>query len=357
MKKKVLILTDVDFWAMGAGHRMRILNLVKYLQKQVELTVFYIAPPPETNNFEFFNNLNCRIVFANMQPFSEEKYASELSNLTNCEYFDCVIVEYIHNTYFLKYVNFNNAKIILDAHDIISDRTEEFKKFNCSGAIYEMTEEFERQVFDIYDYIIVLCEKDYQRVNSLLGTPKALICPHPSDFKYRKTKTIVRDICFVASEYYPNVDAITFFIDNCWPEIIKNFNVNLKIFGNVCNAVTIPAGQNIHPKGFSKYIAEVYDSADIVINPIRFGAGVKIKNIEALSNSRPLLTTTHGARGLEKGAGDSFLIADKPEEIIECLSYLIKTPEARVELSKKAFTFAKQHFSPAQCFKPLMEVL
>ncbi|HRP37387.1 MAG TPA: hypothetical protein PLS50_06290, partial [Candidatus Dojkabacteria bacterium] len=77
----------------------------------------------------------------------------------------------------------------------------------------------------------------------------------------------------------------------------------------------------------------------------------------ALANSMPLLTTTHGARGLEEGAGTAFLVADHPDDIISRLSYLIKTPKVRNELSRNGFAFASSRFSPAQCFKPLMDIL
>ena len=41
--KKVLIITDVDFWLKGAGHRMRISALLAHLATHTDLTVVYLG--------------------------------------------------------------------------------------------------------------------------------------------------------------------------------------------------------------------------------------------------------------------------------------------------------------------------
>jgi ribosome biogenesis protein Tsr3 len=46
-----------------------------------------------------------------------------------------------------------------------------------------------------------------------------------------------------------------------------------------------------------------------VINPVRFGAGLKIKTVEALANGLPLVTSEEGARGLASLDREAILIA------------------------------------------------
>ena len=44
----------------------------------------------------------------------------------------------------------------------------------------------------------------------------------------------------------------------------------------------------INQKGFIRNLNSIYEEVDIIINPVRFGAGLKIKNIEALGNGLPI---------------------------------------------------------------------
>lgn len=160
----------------------------------------------------------------------------------------------------------------------------------------------------MYDHLIAICQPDASRLRSILPESSVLLCPHPVDMYIPIIREEVAAIGFIASEYPPNVDTIRFFIQNCWPEIIASFEVSLNIYGNVCRFVS-PGIRNVNLKGHILDQQQAYKGCDIMINPVRFGAGLKIKNIEALASGLPLLTTTHGSRGLEEACGTAFLCA------------------------------------------------
>jgi glycosyltransferase involved in cell wall biosynthesis len=357
--EKVLIITDVDFWQQGAGHRMRIANLIRYIRDYVDLTVVFVGTLAIDEEQRIKDSLKGN--FINLDSGnnpSMEEIGMQLNQLVANQIFSTVIIEYIHNTYFLKYLNLDNTQVVLDAHDIISDRTEDFRKYNYQSQIFEMPKDIEFQLFDIYDYILVLCEPDLLKINSELGEDKALLCPHPVPVSQRKIRDEVKRISFVASEYIPNIDAINFFISECWPAIFReNTQVMLTIYGNVGKKITITPNQNIVIKGYVADLNEVYEESDIIINPVRFGAGLKIKNVEALANGLPLITTSHGARGLEKGVGEAFLIADTSVEFINHLQQLILNRDLRYQLGANASLFVNEYFSVVRCFEPLLNII
>jgi len=66
-----------------------------------------------------------------------------------------------------------------------------------------------------------------------------------------------------------------------------------------------------------------------IINPIRFGAGLKIKNVEALAHGLPLVTTTHGSRGIEAGVNNAFLYGDEAGEFIQAMASNIESVKLR----------------------------
>jgi glycosyltransferase involved in cell wall biosynthesis len=353
--KKVLLITDVDFWLQGAGHRMRISALIAYLSNNTDLYIVYIGVTTPYN-LQFLNNVNYNFhALDNEHQLSPLEYGSRLEEYLRDKDIDAVIIEYIHLSYILNFVN-EDVLTVLDAHDIISERSEEFKKFNHAGAIYEISAEDEMEIFGVYDHVMVLCQPDYENIGRIPGN-KALLCPHPSNVYPHKPRNEVKNIAYIASEYVPNVDAINFFINNCWKAISNLHDVTLSIYGNVVHCLEPPLFKNIILKGFVANLNEVYDEADIIINPVRFGAGLKIKNIEALANGIPLVTTSHGARGLEKIQGKALLLADSSAEFIDKISSLINDYPKRESLSTSSTNFIGENFSAKKCFAPLLEVI
>ena len=126
------------------------------------------------------------------------------------------------------------------------------------------------------------------------------------------------EILFVGSlRYPPNDDAVQFFCEQVWPHLCERlpFAPTLRIVG---------AGPSIRVKAFAhdpridvmgavKSLDERYRAAALVIAPIRFGGGTRIKIIEALAAGRPVVATSVGAEGLGLRDGAEILLADAPE--------------------------------------------
>ena len=110
-------------------------------------------------------------------------------------------------------------------------------------------------------------------------------------------------------------------------------------------------------KGFSNSIDEIYDNGDIVISPVFFGGGLKIKNIEALCHSKPLVTTTFGAIGIENGINKAFLVCDSAESMIKDISLLIESHEKRTELANAAYEFSKRTFREETIYRELLDTI
>lgn len=179
--------------------------------------------------------------------------------------------------------------------------------------------------------------------------------PHPVDCRPAALRAAASCIVYIASEYSPNVDAIRHFLAECWPEIQSKHSVTMNIYGNVCQHLETVSGVCL--KGFVPDLTTVYAEADIVINPVRFGAGLKIKNLEALGSGLPLVTTSHGARGLEEGAGTAFLTADSPKDFARAVSELLSDAAMRRRLGSEALQLVRKQFSADTCFQPLLDAL
>lgn len=101
----------------------------------------------------------------------------------------------------------------------------------------------------------------------------------------------------------PNLDAIRILRKEIWPKIRKQLpQAKLRIVGaypthEVLQMNSTKEGIEViaHPKS----LEEIYAKTKVSLVPLRFGAGVKGKIIEAMEYGVPFVTTTIGAEGLQ----------------------------------------------------------
>lgn len=356
--KKVLVLTDVNFWVNGAGHRVRISALVEYLITISELSIGYLGPIDSNMENSLIKKLgNSFITFAKKKHLSPRGYGKKIENYLDDNKFDIIIIQYIHNSYLLNYID-EGTTTILDVHDIVSERAKEFERFDYKSKVYELPEATEKEIFSIFNYVMGICKPDCYKIAQLAPTSKVLYCPHPMLIVKHKIRHQVKNISFIASEYLPNLDAIEFFIKEVWPQVSAKYpEVKLSIYGNICRMLSEYGSESIELNGFVNNLHDAYTVSDIIINPVRFGAGLKIKNIEALAHGIPLITSPHGSRGLEQGIGKAFLVAADAEEMEKAISLLIENTKKRQGLMKYSQYYVKRFFSPTVCFKPLERLI
>jgi glycosyltransferase involved in cell wall biosynthesis len=73
-------------------------------------------------------------------------------------------------------------------------------------------------------------------------------------------------------------------------------------------------------------VHEVYAAASAVIAPVRYGAGVKLKVIEAVQHGVPVVTTSVGAEGVRLTVRDAVRVADRPARFAAAVVELLTEP-------------------------------
>jgi glycosyltransferase involved in cell wall biosynthesis len=167
-------------------------------------------------------------------------------------------------------------------------------------------------------------------------------------------RPVVASIGLVASGWKANVDGIDWFASEVWPRV-RRPGICLNLYGWIGERWKPSEGEGIVAHGFRSDLDAVYRSIDIVINPVRYGAGLKIKTVEALGNGLPLVTSSEGARGLHAIAGTAFMVADSPADFGACLNRLIDNHDARKVLREAANRFAETHLSARACYGALVK--
>ncbi len=104
-------------------------------------------------------------------------------------------------------------------------------------------------------------------------------------------------------QHTPNLDGIQWFTKQVFPQIIKQIpDIKLHIVGsNPPSEVRKIKSKNISVKGLvsDKELEKLYQQVRLVIVPLRYGAGVKGKVIEAMYHGLPIVSTSTGLEGIE----------------------------------------------------------
>lgn len=147
----------------------------------------------------------------------------------------------------------------------------------------------------------------------------------------------------------PNADALKYFLDNMWDEIYAKIKAPFYIVGS--NATDeIKALHNeakgIIFKGFvsEEELKELYEKVRLVVVPLRYGAGVKGKVIEALYYNDPVITTGVGAEGIDNSY-NQMLVADEPGDFVNKCVTLYNDKEALKNMSKAADDYVRNKHS------------
>ena len=141
-----------------------------------------------------------------------------------------------------------------------------------------------------------------------------------------------------AMDWYPNRDAVEFFVNNIFPFILKQFP----------SARFVVAGRNPPPE-FVKRL-EVRDSveftgtvpdmrpylssATLVVVPLRLGSGTRIKILEACAAGKAVVSTKLGAEGLDLVENKEIILAEEAAEFGRAVTSLLEDPVQRAAIAR-----------------------
>lgn len=120
---------------------------------------------------------------------------------------------------------------------------------------------------------------------------------------------------WMAGATSPNADGLRWFLREVLPRIVAAVPwVQVDVTGaNPPEDLVSLSNPNLRFMGYVQDIEAFYAEHCVLIAPIRFGAGVKVKTVQALQHGVPVVSTTCGAEGIDFEMVDAIIIEDDPE--------------------------------------------
>ncbi|MFC4621198.1 glycosyltransferase [Comamonas nitrativorans] len=215
-----------------------------------------------------------------------------------------------------------NVLRILDTHDRFADRHLKLKAAGIPADLwwYLFKPAEEGVGLSRADIVLAIQEEEAKYFSTVTDRHVAVLPQlEPQQTRTRQPAIPFQRAGFLGSDNPVNVEAarllVAGYMNSACPERLPE----LVIAGKVCNQIVAD-----HPKilllGPLETLDQFYDMMDVIVIPLEFGTGLKIKAVEALANGLPIVSTSHGSIGL--GSKHPLLNLMKAEEIVSELSEL-----------------------------------
>jgi glycosyltransferase involved in cell wall biosynthesis len=224
-------------------------------------------------------------------------------------------------------------------------------------------EERERAVWQRVDAALYLSEEEAASVRAMAPgvTAHALVPYCFETFGAVRPPPAGREIVFVAGfAHPPNEDAACWFVANVLPLVrARVADATLSIVGsNPTARVLALAGEAVRVMAnvTDDALNERYRNARVAVVPLRCGAGVKLKVVEALKDGVPLVTTRVGAQGLP-GVADVAYVCGDAASFADAVLALLWDDALWQQRCAAQLTYARENFSEAAFRASVMQAV
>jgi GT2 family glycosyltransferase/glycosyltransferase involved in cell wall biosynthesis len=271
----------------------------------------------------------------------------------------------------LKYIQHikthTKAKIFFYGHDLHFIRERKRYEIENKPELLESSNQWKIKECILFDQTDVILTPNYDECDIIrkINTDYNVKVILPFFYKTKATPIDSfdnrKDILFVGGfNHAPNVDAVLWFCSEIWPKVLKVLpEANFYIVGS--NAPKIIAelkSDSIKYLGYQtdEQLLSLYKNVKLTVIPLRYGAGVKGKTIEAMQMGVPIVTTNIGVEGMVD-VKNIINAKDDAEGFAEEIITLYNNNLMLSEKSKKEADYINTHFSQSVAMNTMTKLL
>jgi sugar transferase (PEP-CTERM/EpsH1 system associated) len=224
---------------------------------------------------------------------------------------------------------------------------------------------YEARVCADYDRVFLCGPRDVEEIARSAPLPNAVICPHGQDVppreRLREAKREPGAIVFSGvMATYTNVNAATWFAREIFPRIEQRRpDASLWIVGRspqrAVQALARPP--RVVVTGEVPDVAEWLLRAEVAVDPLRIGAGMQNKLIQAMGCELPVVATTVANEGIGATPDEQLVLRDDPAAFADAVLGLLGDAAARARMGQAARRFVEASWTWEAHFERMLEVL
>ncbi|WP_228845501.1 glycosyltransferase family 4 protein [Phototrophicus methaneseepsis] len=209
---------------------------------------------------------------------------------------------------------------------------------------------YERFMFTPYARTVVLAEPDRAELLRLNPSLAVEVIPNGIDlgaFKAERSHRDAATLLFVGNyEYGPNVDAALYLAREIFPQVQQVVpDARLQLIGNEPPpALKALASEQIMVPGRVPDVQPYLAQATAFVCPLRIGAGIKNKVLEALAMGTPLVASPIAVDGIDVVDGQSALVA-APDQMAAAVIRLLRDAALGQRLAQQGQALIAAHYT------------
>ena len=326
------IFKDIGFQVTFLGDDLRRIEPYTTILQQKGIEVLY-GDSYKNKSLEnwFKDNLNNFKYVYLQRPDISEKYIDLI-----LKYFSGKIIYFAHDLHHVRLAREYNI-----THDKIKYKESQNMK------------KIEMEIFSKVDIIYVVGNYEYSYLKEKIENKIIRNIPlyiYESQYNnIEKNFQNRRDLIFVGGFLHsPNVDGVLWFSKKIYPKILEKFPdmVWHIVSSDTPQEIRNLESKNIKIDGFlsDEELHLLYQKCRLAIAPLRFGAGVKGKILEAAHNQIPMVTTSIGGEGLDNSIG-AFIVEDNAEKMAKIICKLYVDYSKLKQMSDSGKILIEKYFS------------
>ncbi len=222
---------------------------------------------------------------------------------------------------------------------------------------------YEKRVCPEFDLNIVCSDLDANRLSKLARIPRIRAIENGVDIEYFRPGAKAGDpkrLIFVGTmNWYPNVDAMRFFLSAVWPVLTQlEPGVSMEIVGANPPADLMEYQQKdtrVRVHGFVDDVRPYLAEAGIYVCPVRDGGGTKLKVLDAFSSGVPMVAHPIACEGIAVEDGRHVLLASDPDSYATKIIELMQDEPLRCRMATEARKLVETRYSFASIGRRLYE--
>ncbi len=276
----------------------------------------------------------------------------------NINFVDFVLLSRAHiSQKYLEYIKDNklDVKTVYYGHDLGFIRLEQQYNLDENKDLLEevkYSKSIEGYMYENCDYSLVCSITEMDKISLLWPNAITKLVPafyFPLDGIVNKCSN--RDgLLFVGGfAHYPNINAVIWFLENIYSYFDK-LGIKFMVAGSNIPKNILDYGSKYKHLEFylnvsDKELDDLYQIARVAVIPLKLGAGVKGKVIEAMSKGVPTVGTSIAYDGLPNFAKLHLDHSDDVDLFINHVNKLLNNDELWNKSSKDGLEYVKQNFS------------
>jgi len=213
------------------------------------------------------------------------------------------------------------------------------------------TARFERRVLTGVDLCLLASEADAAYMRQFVPEARVAVVPNGVDtsfFTSRQGQEGGFKVLFTGNMAYPpNEDGALFFYREIFPLVLRQCpEARLVIAGKNPPSSIRALAENgrVEVTGYVPDLRPYLAGAAVVVSPVRFGAGTRLKLLEAFAAGKAVVSSTLGCEGLDVVPGRHLEVADGPAEMSAKAAALLRDPARAVELGRRARELVEEKY-------------